>query len=242
MKSGDMAASKRKDENDADNATSLDSANNSADRAYTLIEGRIVQIKYPPGFVLSEQQLCEELGISRTPVREALRRLAVDKLLEILPRKGAFVTNVEVKEYLHLLDLRQQLERFAASRAAKRSTEAQREKMKRLIVELRDGMTVPEQAVFLHADREYKDLIVEASRNPFVANIIAPMHAHSRRFWYYYRTQWRENEAETAIKYHLQVMEAVAAGDPDAADRTVQELFVYLEGFAHWVLHSEYKL
>lgn len=234
-----MKASKNKE---TDNEDSINSANNAADRAYTLIEGRIVQIKYPPGYVLSEQQLCEELGISRTPVREALRRLAVDKLLEILPRKGAFVTNVEVKEYLHLLDLRQQIERFAAARAAKRSTEVQREKMRRLIVELREGMMVPEQAVFLHADREYKDLIVEASRNPFVANIIAPMHAHSRRFWYFYRAQWRENEAETAIKYHLQVMEAVAAGDLDATDRAVQELFVYLEGFAHWILNSEYKL
>lgn len=234
-----MAVSKR---NNEDNEDTNESASNSADRAYSLIEGRIVQIKYPPGFVVSEQQLCEELGISRTPVREALRRLAVDKLLEILPRKGAFVTKVEVKDYLHLLDLRQQLELFVAVRAAKRRTEQQREKMKRLIMELREGMTVPEQAVFLHADREYKDLIVEASRNPFVTNIIASMHAHSRRFWYYYRAQWRENEAETAIMHHLQVMESVEAGDPEAADRAVRELFVYLEGFAHWVLHSEYKL
>jgi DNA-binding GntR family transcriptional regulator len=234
-----MAVSKR---NNEDNEDTNESASNSADRAYSLIEGRIVQIKYPPGFVVSEQQLCEELGISRTPVREALRRLAVDKLLEILPRKGAFVTKVEVKDYLHLLDLRQQLELFVAVRAAKRRTEQQREKMKRLIMELREGMMVPEQAVFLHADREYKDLIVEASRNPFVTNIIASMHAHSRRFWYYYRAQWRENEAETAIMHHLQVMESVEAGDPEAADRAVRELFVYLEGFAHWVLHSEYKL
>jgi len=211
-----------------------------ADRAYNIIEARIVQLKYPPGFALSEHQLSQDLGISRTPVREAFRRLAVDQLIVILPRKGAFVTEVEVKQYLHLLDLRQQLEIFMAVRAAKRSTPEQREMMARLAAELRAGMMEPEQAVFVYADRAYKDLIVEASRNPFVGNIIAPMHALSRRFWYYYRHQWAGDEAQVAIGHHLAVMDAVAAGNEDAARAAVQQLFVYLEAFAHRILHNEH--
>jgi DNA-binding GntR family transcriptional regulator len=221
-----------------------DSANGmkSADKAYNLIEARIVQIKYPPGYLLSEQQLSQELGISRTPVREALRRLAVDKLIEILPRKGAFVTDVEIKQYLHMLDLRQQLERFVATRAAKRGTDSQRQKMAQIIDELRNGMAAPDQAVFVFSDRAYKDLIVESSRNPFIGNIIAPMHAHSRRFWYFYRDRWNQDEAQTAIAHHLAVMEAVAVGDEAAADSAVQTLFGYLERFARRVLQSEYGL
>lgn len=211
-----------------------------ADRAYKVIEARIVQLKYPPGFALSEHQLAQELGISRTPVREAFRRLAVDQLIEILPRKGAFVTEVEVKQYLHLLDLRQQLELFMAVRAARRGTPRQRETMAQLAAELRAGMMEPEQAVFVYADRAYKDLIVEASRNPFVGNIIAPMHALSRRFWYYYRHQWHADEAQVAINHHLAVMDAVAAGDEATAAAAVGQLFVYLEGFAHRILHNEH--
>lgn len=211
-----------------------------ADRAYKIIEARIIQLQYPPGHALSEYQLGTELGISRTPVREAFRRLAVDQLIEILPRKGAFVTDVEVKQYLHLLDLRRQLETFLAMRAAKRATLQQREAMAQLAAELRAGMMEPEQAVFVYADRAYKDLMVEASRNPFVANIIAPMHALSRRFWYYYRHQWNEDEAQVAIRHHLLVMDAVAAGDEAAADRAVQTLFDYLEGFAHRILKNEH--
>jgi len=211
-----------------------------ADRAYKIIEARIVQLKYPPGHSLSEHQLSQELGISRTPVREAFRRLAIDQLIEILPRRGAFVTDVEVKQYLHLLDLRRQIEKFMAIRAAKRATPQQRAIMAQLAAELRAGMMDPEQAVFVYADRAYKGLIVEMTRNPFVAGIIAPMHALSRRFWYCYRHQWNEDEAQVAIRHHLLVMDAVAAGDEAAADRAVQTLFGYLEGFAHRVLHNEH--
>ena len=213
-----------------------------ADRAYKIIEARIVQLKYPPGFALSEHQLSQELGISRTPVREAFRRLAVDQLIEILPRKGAFVTEVEVKAYLHLLDLRRQLEIFMAVRAAKRSTPQQRETMAQLAADLRAGMMEPEQAVFVYADRAYKDLIVEASRNPFVGNIIAPMHALSRRFWYYYRHQWLPDEAQVAINHHLAVMDAVAAGDEAMAAAAIEQLFIYLESFAHRILQKEHTI
>lgn len=186
--------------------------------------------------------MSQELGISRTPVREALRRLAVDKMTEILPRKGAFVTTIEVKEYLHLLDLRKQLECFAAVRAAKRSTDEQRARMRKLVKNLREGKRAPNQEIFLYADKEYKDLIIEASKNPFIGNIISPMHAHSRRFWYYYRRYWHANESDEAIEAHLNVMEAVANGDVEQAEATVKALFVYLEGFAHRVLQSEYMI
>lgn len=215
---------------------------NLADHAYHVIEARIVQVKYPPQHALSEQQLSQDLGISRTPIREALRRLAEDKLVQILPRRGAFVTDVEVKQYLHLLDLRKQVEWFAAARAAKRQTLVQRERMKVLIEELRAGISAPDQAVFVFADKAYKDLIIEASQNPFIGGILTPMHAHSRRFWYYHRDHWADDEAEQAIAGHLGVMEAVVTGSEEAVTEAIQTLFEYLEGFAHRVLHKEHTL
>lgn len=222
-------------------ADSSDSTN-FADQAYQIIEARIVQIKYPPQHLLSELQLSQELGISRTPIREALRRLADDKLIQILPRKGAFVTDVELKQYLHLLDLRRDLERFVTTRAAKRRDEQQRVRMEQLIKELRDGIMEPDQAVFVYSDKAYKDLIVEASRNPFINTMIGPLHAHSRRFWYFHRNLWDDGEAQAAIERHLAVMEAVAQGDAALAERAVENLFEYLEQFAHRVLHSQHAL
>ncbi|NYT76935.1 GntR family transcriptional regulator [Alcaligenaceae bacterium] len=239
-------AAKEKRSSDAANGIAVPSAEfdskNAADHAYHVIEARIVQIEYPPDFMLSEQQLGNELGISRTPIREALRRLADDKLIQILPRKGAFVTHVEIKQYLHLLDLRHQIERFAATRAAKRRSEEQARHMHNLINELKEGIMAPDQAVFVYSDKAYKDLIVEATGNPFLGGVIAPMHAHSRRFWYYHRNQWSSHEAELAIERHLNVMEAVAMGDEDAADVAVQKLFEYLEAFALRVLKSEHTI
>ncbi|MGB6009330.1 GntR family transcriptional regulator [Castellaniella sp.] len=213
-----------------------------ADQAYHVIEARIVQVKYPPRHMLSEQQLSHELGISRTPIREALRRLAEDKLIQILPRKGAFVADVEIKQYLHLLDLRHQLELFAATRAAKRQSDQQRQRMEALAEELRAGIGAPDQAVFVYSDKAYKDLMIEACQNPFIGSILAPMHAHSRRFWYYNRDHWSADEAEQAIERHLGVMGAVAKGDEQAVARAVQVLFEYLEGFAHRVLRNEYLI
>jgi len=213
-----------------------------ADRAYRIIESRIVRLKYPPGSALSEYRLSLEIGISRTPVREAFRRLAAEQIIEILPRKGAFVTDVKLDQYLHILDLRQELESFIAVRAARKASPEQRERMKRLALDLRAGVGDPEQEVFVLTDRSYKDLIVEAARNPFVGSIVAPMQALSRRFWYYHRSQWENDEPVVAIRHHLAVMDAVACGDEAAAQVAVAKLFEYLESFAMRVLKSQFKI
>ena len=92
------------------------------DRAYRLVEELIVTLALPPETILSEQSLAARLGIGRTPIREALQRLARDGLVVILPRRGILVSQINLKTQMRLLEVRRELERLMARGAAERAT------------------------------------------------------------------------------------------------------------------------
>src|SRR4051812_30935628 len=96
------------------------------ERAYRQLEEQIVTLQIPPGTVVSETLLAERLGIGRTPIREALQRLAREKLVVIMPRRGIVVAEENLKQQLRLIELRREVERLLAKSAAKRADEAQR--------------------------------------------------------------------------------------------------------------------
>jgi DNA-binding GntR family transcriptional regulator len=90
----------------------------AADRAYLAIRGLIVSLALPPAAVIDERELMQRLGLGRTPVREALRRLAQEQLVEVFPRRGMFVTNVDVRDLARISEVRLALEPEAARLAA----------------------------------------------------------------------------------------------------------------------------
>src|SRR5579864_9717881 len=110
-----------------------------ADQAYIAIRDLIVSLELAPGAVLDERALIEQLGIGRTPVREALRRLAQEQLVEVFPRRGMFVTNVDVRDLARISEVREALEPEAARLAAERATEDERDEL----AALRDSIGGP---------------------------------------------------------------------------------------------------
>src|SRR3954451_25024968 len=109
-----------------------------ADRAYYAIRELIVTLALPPGAVVREPELTAQLGIGRTPVREALRRLAQERLIEVFPRRGMFVTKVDVRDLARLCEVRVALEPEAARLAAERATRADLDELQALLAELDD--------------------------------------------------------------------------------------------------------
>ena len=107
-----------------------------ADRAYHAIREMIVSVELRPGAVIDERGLMERLGIGRTPTREALRRLAQERLVEVYPRRGMFVTSVEIRDLASLAEVRSALESHAARLAAERATEEDRGELEALLDEL----------------------------------------------------------------------------------------------------------
>src|SRR6202011_4463986 len=104
-----------------------------AEKAYYAIREMIVSLEFRPGAVINERELMERLRIGRTPTREALRRLAQEKLVEVSPRRGMFVTSVEIRDLASLCEVRAVLESHAARLAAQRVTEPDREELAALI-------------------------------------------------------------------------------------------------------------
>src|SRR5262244_609479 len=111
-----------------------------ADKAYHEIRGLIVSLELAPGAVIEERELIERLGIGRTPTREALRRLAQERLVEVYPRRGMFVTNVEIHDLASLAEVRSVLESHVARLATERATDADRGALEALLNDL-DGQT-----------------------------------------------------------------------------------------------------
>ncbi|RMF58691.1 MAG: GntR family transcriptional regulator [Bacteroidetes bacterium] len=203
-----------------------------AARAYDVVEAMIVTLKLPPGHVFSEAALSRRIGIGRTPLREALQRLAAEGLVVALPRRGMMVTEIKLQDIFALLETRRVLDRLVAGQAARRATPEQREALTTCAALLRDTAARDDLDAFMRADHAGDDLLAAAARNPFAAQALAPLHTHSRRFWYQYR---HEGDLGRSADLHARLLDAVAAGDPDAAVAASDALIDYLDAFARTV-------
>src|SRR5450759_3929082 len=144
----------------------------------------IVTLQLPPGSAVSETALSKRLGIGRTPIREALQRLARERLVTILPRRGIIVSEINVKSQLRLLEVRREVERLVAKNAARRATPEERARFLELARRFEKSAKTNDDVSFMRVDREFNELSVMAARNEFAAGAMSLMHSLSRRFWY----------------------------------------------------------
>lgn len=199
------------------------------ERAYRHLEELIVTLQLAPGAAVSENELSERLGIGRTPIREALQRLARERLVTILPQRGIIVTEVNVESQLRLLELRREVERLVARCAARRASPEERERFADLAEQFEASAQEDDDTTFLCIDREFNELSVAAARNEYAKLSMGLMQALSRRFWYLnYRKA--ANLPETAL-LHAAIASAIAAGDPNAAGAATDRLMDQIEAF-----------
>jgi DNA-binding GntR family transcriptional regulator len=204
-------------------------AQSLTDRAYADIEEMIVFLKLAPGSAISEAELSNHLGIGRTPIREALQRLARERLVQILPRRGIIVSGIDVSGQLRLLEVRRELERLIATSAARRATDDERARFRELAAGFERAAKVNDDVSFMRVDRDFNVLCSAASHNEFAANAMSLMHSLSRRFWYLHYKQ-AANMPLTA-KLHADIARAIAAGDEERAARASDKLLDAIEKF-----------
>ena len=180
------------------------------ERAYVAIEEMICTLRLEPGEVLSEGTLSETLGIGRTPVREALQRLAREGLVTVLPRRGVLVSEFNVKKQLRMLEVRRELERLMARSAAFRATPEERARFAAIALEMRESADAGDDIRFMRLDHEFNVLVSEANRNEFASEAISLMAGLSRRFWYMHHRQ--AGDLATIARLHADIANAVAAG------------------------------
>jgi DNA-binding GntR family transcriptional regulator len=196
-----------------------DEAVSFADRAYYAIRELIVTLELAPGAVVREPELTARLGIGRTPVREALRRLAQERLVEVFPRRGMFVTKVDVRDLVRLCEVRVALEPEAARLAAERATQADLAELRGVLGEL-DGRRKRDPRALIDLDERIHRAIYHASHNPYLAETLEQYHAHALRIW---MVALARTDIGAAVGGHHAVLEAVVRGDSARAARLMRE-------------------
>lgn len=153
-----------------------------ADQAYFKLRDRIVTLKLPPGSALREDELMRDLDTGRTPLREAIKRLELENLVTVLPRRGTRVTEVEIADIVHITELRAELEGKAAELAALRLDGEERERAEGLRRALDDAGGEPD--ALMRLDEDVHRLVWQACGNPYMDAALERLFALSLRIWY----------------------------------------------------------
>ncbi len=207
------------------------------EQAYRAIEEAIVTLALQPGEVVSEAQLSAKCGFGRTPVREALQRLARERLVRILPRRGIVVAPVDIREQLRLLEVRREIERLTARAAARRADAAQRARLHAIADAMEQAAKTNDETGFLRLDRELNLLVLDAAHNEFAAAAMALMHGLSRRFWFIH---WRRSAGlPEAAAAHARLARSIADGQAEAATAASDALIDYIESFTRATVGPE---
>lgn len=199
------------------------------ERAYRALEEEIVTLRLKPSQVLSEQILSATFKIGRTPIREALQRLAREGLVAILPRKGILVSDINPRNQLLVLEVRRELERLLSRAGAERATNEQREQLQDIARGMDRASKANDDIAFMRLDRELNRLMIEAAHNDYAARSMKLLQGLSRRFWYMH---YREAaDLPLCARLHANQARAIAQGDGDAAARASDKLMNYVENF-----------
>ena len=185
-----------------------------ADRAYAALRDRIVQLRIPPGAPINEDELGRELDMGRTPVREAIKRLALENLVTVFPRRGTFASEINITDLAHISDVRQQLEGHAAYRAAERLTAAGRAELDVLLGRIAAPGEAPRDEL-MALDADIHRFVHRASANPYLEETLGRYFNLSLRIWYLVLD--RLPHLTERVREHRPLLEAVRDGDADGA-------------------------
>lgn len=185
-----------------------------ADQAYFAIRSLIVSLELAPGDPIREPDLTAQLGIGRTPIREALRRLALERLVEVYPRRGMFVTTVDVRDLARLCEVRAVLEPEAARLAAERATRPDLDEINALIEELLDPRRRDDRAL-IDLDERIHRTIYRTSHNQLLEETLEWYYTHALRIWMLALD--RTPTLQSAVLEHHELLDAIARGKGERA-------------------------
>ncbi|MFF2650288.1 GntR family transcriptional regulator [Streptomyces sp. NPDC058045] len=185
--------------------------------AYELLRDRLITLAVAPGSPLDESALSRELGFGLTPIRDAVKRLALEHLVVVYPRRGTFATEVNLADELWLSEIRGALEALAAELAAVRAGDKERQELRRHADALR---TETRPAKVNELDAAFHRTLYRATHNPFLETALNQYLNLNLRLWYYCRD--RLGPSVTSAQHHSEIAEAIASRDPEAAQHHIR--------------------
>jgi DNA-binding GntR family transcriptional regulator len=200
-----------------------------ADKAYVAIRDRLIMLAIKPGDPINDDDLAQDLGVGRTPVREALKRLEVDRLVVSYPRRGTFATGMDISDLAHISEIRAQLEPLAARRAAERAARighAELEELATRIEHLDVGRV--DRTELMRWDLAVHRAIYRAAGNPHLEDVLIRYDNLATRIHCMFLD--RLSTVDVHVREHVDLLRAIAAGDADRADDLARE---HVLGFEH---------
>jgi DNA-binding GntR family transcriptional regulator len=182
-----------------------------ADRAYAELRDRIVTLRIPPGAPINEDALGRELEMGRTPVREAIRRLALENLVAVYPRRGTFASEINITDLAHITDVRVQLEGHAAYRAAERLTNAQCAELDALLGETEALRRNGDAEALMSLDARVHRFIHRCAANPYLQETLGRYFNLSLRIWHLVLD--RLPHLTASVLEHEALLRAIREGD-----------------------------
>lgn len=204
-----------------------------AEHAYLELRERIIDMRLQPGEALDEDALMKELGVGRTPMREAVKRLESDRMLTVYPRRGTIVSDVNIKDLRAISDARRVLESFAARRAAEQVTDEDRVMLRACLDDLaRDGGTSNIDAMDL--DERIHRAIYTIMRNSYVEATLIQYFSLSQRMWNFVLAGLAPISSN--VREHAELLTAIVDGDPARASALAEQHVTHFEDLVRGAL------
>jgi DNA-binding GntR family transcriptional regulator len=203
------------------------------DQAYEAIKDRIITCKFKPGEYINEASVSELLGLGRTPVHQALDRLMLEEMVEVIPRKGVIVKPVVLLDVLQMVDVRMINETHCARLAATRAGDGEIEAMSKVLRQARAAVGRRDIHALMKFDREFHLLLGGASRNFELTEVVRKLNERSLRFWFISFTT--PDHHHSFQQQHEAIFEAVRDHDADAAEQAMR---VHIETFRKSVVRQ----
>ncbi len=206
--------------------------------AYQFIKKAIISNEYEPDTMLVEGVLCEQLGFSKTPIREALRRLATEKYVESIPEKGTFVSKLSLEDLIGIFEVREALEGMAARICAVRKDAAFIDKLQKCfdntysdLLEGKSDLTVQEDMTFHH-------LVLDGSKNKNLINLSNSIIEQINRF----ATTTVNDPERLKLSYyeHKEILSAIISGEAELAEKKIREHIRSVKDYQikkHYLIH-----
>lgn len=195
--------------------------NNLSSKAYKVLEELLITLKLEPAKTYSEKELMEISGISRTPLREALLRLANESLLTIIPRRGIEISDINMLDQLAMLETRKVLDTLLITRATKYATPFEKDKILHLKKTMQEAVSKGDVNGYLRVDKELDHTVFKIGRNEFAAHAAVPLHVRSRRFWSYFKGG---EDMPSCSLLHIKMIDAIVAGNEQEAVKCSDEI------------------
>lgn len=200
---------------------SLDNYKPLREIVFEALREAIINGTLGPGERLMEIQMAEEMGVSRTPVREAIRKLELEGFVVMVPRKGAYVAGLSMKDIADVFEIRAALESLAAGLAAERITEEELEQLERLLVKIGECVQRNDVDTLIEVDTEFHDVLFKATRNERLVQMISNLREQIQR----YRTTSLASPGRMkyALEEHKKIVEAISDRNIEVAQQLAAE-------------------